>query len=34
MKGRREFLRDTATGALTLGSQNELRLAGILELRG
>jgi pimeloyl-ACP methyl ester carboxylesterase len=33
MKGRREFLKDTATGALILGSQPELRLAGMLHLR-
>ena len=29
MKGRREFLKDTATGALILRSQNEFGLAGI-----
>jgi pimeloyl-ACP methyl ester carboxylesterase len=33
MKGRREFLKDTATGALILGLQNEFGLAGMLELR-
>jgi pimeloyl-ACP methyl ester carboxylesterase len=33
MKGRREFLKDTATGALILGAQNELGLAGMLGLR-
>ena len=33
MKGRREFLKDTATGALILGSQNEFGLVGMLELR-
>jgi pimeloyl-ACP methyl ester carboxylesterase len=33
MKGRREFLRDTATGVLILGSQNELGPAGILDPR-
>ena len=33
MKGRREFLKDIATGALLLSSQNELGLAGMLDLR-
>jgi pimeloyl-ACP methyl ester carboxylesterase len=33
MKGRRDFLKGTATGALILGSQNGLRLAGMLHLR-
>jgi pimeloyl-ACP methyl ester carboxylesterase len=33
MKGRREFLKDTATGALILGSQNEFGLVAMLELR-
>ena len=33
MKGRREFLKDTATGALILGWQNEFGLVGMLELR-
>jgi pimeloyl-ACP methyl ester carboxylesterase len=33
MKGRREFLKDMATGALILGSQNEFGLVGMLELR-
>jgi hypothetical protein len=33
MKDRREFLKDTATGALILGSQNEFGLVGMLELR-
>lgn len=32
MKGRREFLKDTATGALILGSQSKLGLAGVLDL--
>jgi hypothetical protein len=31
MKGRREFLKDTATGVLILGSQNELGVAGMLD---
>jgi hypothetical protein len=34
MKGLREFLKDMATGALILGSQNEFGLVGMLELRG
>ena len=33
MKGRREFLNDTATGALILGSQNEFGLVGMFEVR-
>jgi len=33
MKDRREFLKDTATGLLILGSQNELGLAGMLDPR-
>jgi hypothetical protein len=32
MKGLREFLKDTATGALILGSQSKLGLAGVLDL--
>jgi hypothetical protein len=32
MKGRREFLKDMATGGLILGSQNEFGLVGMLEL--
>ena len=31
MKSRREFLKDTATGVLILGSQNELGVAGMLD---
>ena len=33
MKGRREFLKDMATGDLILSSQNEFGLVGMLELR-
>jgi hypothetical protein len=33
MKGRCEFLKDTATGALILGSQTELGLVGMLDPR-